>query len=75
MPIYVGTDAGGAIAHGLVAEEMLLLHEQAGMAPVDVLRGRRPGAPGSGWASPGWSTAAWPTWSLYDADPRADLRA
>ena len=37
VPIYVGTDAGGGIDHGLAAEEMLLLHEQAGMAPIDVL--------------------------------------
>ena len=37
VPIYVGTDAGGGIDHGLAAEEMLLLHEQAGMSAVDVL--------------------------------------
>src|SRR5690606_5891690 len=38
VPIYAGTDAGGAIRHGLIAEELLALHEQAGMAPLDVLR-------------------------------------
>src|SRR4051794_2367141 len=36
VPIYVGTDAGGGIRHGLAAEEMLLLHE-AGIPAVDVL--------------------------------------
>ena len=35
VPIYVGTDAGGGIDHGLAAQEMLLLHERAGMAPLD----------------------------------------
>ena len=32
VPIYVGTDAGGGIDHGLAAEEMLLLHQRAGMS-------------------------------------------
>ena len=36
VPIYVGTDAGGGIRHGLAAEEMLLLHE-AGIPAADVL--------------------------------------
>src|SRR5918998_5599647 len=37
VPIYVGTDAGGGIRHGLAAEEMLLLHEHAGLPPAEVL--------------------------------------
>src|SRR5918997_268417 len=37
VPIYVGTDAGGGIRHGLAAEEMLLLHERAGLTAADVL--------------------------------------
>ena len=61
VPIYVGTDAGGGVRHGLAAEEMLLLHE-AGIPAVDVLAAR-PGGPGSGSASPAWSRAASPTWS------------
>lgn len=36
VPIYVGTDAGGGIRHGLVAEEMLIL-EEAGLPATDVL--------------------------------------
>ncbi len=46
VPIYVGTDAGGGIDHGLAADEMLLLHEQAGMSAVDVLAA-------ASWRGPG----------------------
>ena len=38
VPIYIGTDAGGGIRHGLVAEEMLIL-EEAGLPAADVLAG------------------------------------
>jgi imidazolonepropionase-like amidohydrolase len=71
VPIYVGTDAGGSIRHGLVAEEMLLLHE-AGIPAVDVL------------ASASWRARAWLGFPglveggladlvVYPADPRSDL--
>jgi imidazolonepropionase-like amidohydrolase len=36
VPIYVGTDAGGGIRHGLAAEEMLIL-EEAGLPAEDIL--------------------------------------
>ena len=36
VPIFVGTDAGGGIRHGQVAEEMLIL-EEAGLPAADVL--------------------------------------
>ena len=72
VPIYVGTDAGGGIAHGQVAEEMLLLHSQTGMSTLDVL----------GAAS--WRARAWLGFPglveggladlvVYDEDPRIDL--
>jgi imidazolonepropionase-like amidohydrolase len=71
VPIYVGTDAGGGIRHGLAAEEMLLLH-QAGLPAIDVL------------ASASWRARAWLGFPglveggladlvVYPADPRADL--
>ncbi|MER7167080.1 amidohydrolase family protein, partial [Micromonospora sp. NPDC000207] len=74
VPIYVGTDAGGGIDHGLAAEEMLLLHEQAGMSPVDVL------------AAASWKAREWLGFPglveggladlvVYPEDPRRDLRA
>jgi imidazolonepropionase-like amidohydrolase len=73
VPIYVGTDAGGGINHGLAAEEMLLLHERAGMSTLDVL------------AAGSWRAREWLGFPclveggladlvVYDTDPRADLR-
>ena len=73
VPIYVGTDAGGGIDHGLAASEMLLLHERAGMSTLDVL------AAGS-WRArdwlglPGLTEGGLADLVVYDADPRADLR-
>ena len=72
VPIYVGTDAGGGIRHGLAADEMLYLHE-AGIPAEDVL------------ASASWRAREWLGFPglveggladlvVYDADPRADLR-
>jgi imidazolonepropionase-like amidohydrolase len=73
VPIYVGTDAGGGIDHGMAAEEMLLLHERAGMSRLDVLaaaswRGRQ-------WLGfPGLVEGGPADLVVYPADPRADLR-
>jgi imidazolonepropionase-like amidohydrolase len=73
VPIYVGTDAGGGIAHGQLAEEMLLLRA-AGMSTMDVL------AAGS-WAArawlgfPGLVEGGLADLVVYDDDPRADLTA
>jgi imidazolonepropionase-like amidohydrolase len=71
VPIYVGTDAGGGIRHGLVAEEMLSLHA-AGLPAADVL------------ASASWRAREWLGFPalveggladlvVYPADPRVDL--
>jgi imidazolonepropionase-like amidohydrolase len=38
VPIYIGTDAGGGVRHGLVAEEMLIMQE-AGLPATDILAG------------------------------------
>ena len=72
VPIYVGTDAGGGIRHGLAAEEMLYLHE-AGIPAVDVL------------AAGSWRAREWLGFDglveggpadlvIYPSDPREDLR-
>jgi imidazolonepropionase-like amidohydrolase len=72
VPIYVGTDAGGGIRHGLAAEEMLLLHE-AGIPAVDVLAS-------ASWAARGWLGFAGLVEGgladlvVYPSDPRVDLR-
>src|SRR5919107_962484 len=72
VPIYVGTDAGGGVRHGLAAEEMLLLHE-AGIPAAEVL------------ASASWLAREWLGFAglveggladlvVYPSDPRVDLR-
>jgi imidazolonepropionase-like amidohydrolase len=73
VPIYVGTDAGGGISHGLAAREMLLLHQRAGMSAPDVLRAGSWGA--REWLGfPGLVEGGLADLVIYDADPRADLR-
>ncbi len=46
VPLYIGTDAGGGIRHGLAAEEMLIMQE-AGLPAADIL------------ASASWKARAW----------------
>jgi imidazolonepropionase-like amidohydrolase len=71
VPIYVGTDAGGNLPHGLVVDEMLAL-KSAGLSNADVL------AAGS-WKArqwlglPGLVEGAPADFVVYDDDPRADL--
>ncbi|MEV0089528.1 amidohydrolase family protein [Saccharopolyspora sp. NPDC050642] len=71
IPLYAGTDAGGGIAHGLLADEVRALH-RVGMSTEQAL----------GAAS--WAAREWLGWSglqhgaaadlvCYDADPRKDL--
>lgn len=71
VAVYAGTDAGGGIAHGRIADEVLALH-RAGMPAEHAL----------GAAS--WSAREWLGWSdlrhgavadlvCFDADPRKDL--
>ena len=73
VPIRVGTDAGGAIPHGVCADEMLMLHEKAGIPAVDVLAA-------ASWAArdwlgfPGLVEGGLADLVVYEADPRADLR-
>jgi imidazolonepropionase-like amidohydrolase len=74
VPVYVGSDAGGGIEHGLAAQEMLLLHSDAGMAPLDVLRAGSWGA--REWLGfPGLVEGGLADLVVYDTDPREDLRA
>lgn len=72
VPVYVGSDAGGGVDHGLAAEEMLLLHDKAGMAALDAL------AAGSWLARdwlglPGLTEGGLADLVVYERDPRADL--
>ncbi|GAA0721820.1 amidohydrolase family protein [Dactylosporangium roseum] len=72
VPIYVGSDAGGGINHGLAAEEMLLLHREAGLSPLDVLRAGSWGA--RAWLGfPGLVEGGLADLVVYAEDPRTDL--
>jgi imidazolonepropionase-like amidohydrolase len=72
VPIYCGTDAGGYVAHGRVADEIVALHE-AGLPAEAAL------AAGS-WAARRWlgqanvEEGAPADFVVYDADPRAEVR-
>jgi len=72
VPIYVGTDAGGGIRHGLAAEEMLLLRK-AGLPAAEILAA-------ASWRArewlgfPGLVEGGLADLVVYDEDPRRDLR-
>ncbi len=73
VPIYAGTDAGGVLPHGLIASEVLALHEQVGLSVPDALAS-------ASWAArqwlgrPGLGEGESADFVVYDEDPRADLR-
>jgi imidazolonepropionase-like amidohydrolase len=74
VPIYVGSDAGGGIGHGMAAREMVSLHEQAGMSTMDVLAAGSWGA--RAWLGfPGLVEGGLADLVLYDTDPRQNLSA
>jgi imidazolonepropionase-like amidohydrolase len=73
VPIYVGSDAGGGIAHGQAAREILLLRE-AGLSALDALRAGSWGA--REWLDfPGLVEGGLADLVVYDRDPREDLTA
>ncbi|MGW1007212.1 amidohydrolase family protein [Streptomyces sp. NPDC002520] len=72
IPVYVGTDAGGTLAHGLVAAEVEEL-VTAGIPPLDALSATSWGA--RAWLGrPGLEEGAPADLVVYEADPRADVR-
>jgi imidazolonepropionase-like amidohydrolase len=72
VPIYVGSDAGGGIEHGMAAREILLLHHEAGLSRVDALRAGSWGA--REWLGfPGLVEDGLADLVVYDRDPRVDL--
>ena len=71
VPIYVGTDAGGVIAHGRITDEIATLHG-AGL-PLDYVLG------GASWRAreylgrPGLAEGDPADLVVFDADPRLDV--
>ncbi|MEU9132995.1 amidohydrolase family protein [Kitasatospora sp. NPDC048540] len=72
IPIFVGTDAGGSLAHGLVAEETAEL-VKAGLSANEALAA-------ASWRAREWlgrdglTEGAPADLVVYDQDPRADIR-
>ncbi|WP_069811961.1 amidohydrolase family protein [Streptomyces sp. TP-A0874] len=72
VPVYVGTDAGGSLPHGLVAAEVAEL-VAAGIPPAAALSA-------TAWAArewlgrPGLTEGAPADLVLYETDPREDVR-
>jgi imidazolonepropionase-like amidohydrolase len=72
VPVFVGTDAGGALAHGLAGAEVAEL-VTAGIPPVEALAATT-------WAArrwlgrPGLEEGAPADLVVFDEDPRADVR-
>ncbi|MFF5251808.1 amidohydrolase family protein [Streptomyces leeuwenhoekii] len=72
IPVYVGTDAGGSLAHGLAAAEVAEL-VTAGIPPLHALAAAT-------WAArewlgrPGLEEGAPADLVVYERDPRADVR-
>jgi imidazolonepropionase-like amidohydrolase len=74
VPVYAGTDAGGVLPHGLIAREILALHEQVGMTAEAAL-GAASWSARSWLGRPGLEVGEPADLVAYDQDPRADLRA
>ena len=71
IPVYAGTDAGGSLAHGRLAEEVAELHA-AGLSRVAALDAATWGA--RAWLGrAGLVEGAQADLVVYDADPRLDL--
>jgi imidazolonepropionase-like amidohydrolase len=71
LPIYVGTDAGGSLPHGLVAQETAELL-RAGLSNVEALTAASWGA--RSWLhQPGLDEGASADLVVYQADPRDDI--
>ncbi|TWP35586.1 amidohydrolase family protein [Leekyejoonella antrihumi] len=73
VPIYVGTDAGGQLPHGLVALEIAEL-VRAGMTNLEALNAATWGA--RSWLGhPGIEEGESADFVVYQGDPREDVRA
>ncbi|MFE5867917.1 amidohydrolase family protein [Streptomyces roseifaciens] len=72
IPVFVGTDAGGSLAHGLVGQEVAEL-VRAGLPPLAALSATT-WAARSWLGRPGLEEGAPADVVVYETDPRADVR-
>jgi len=70
--VFAGTDAGGAVEHGRVAEEVVALHA-AGL-PAEAALGAASWAARQWLGRPGLGAGDPADLVVYQADPRKDLR-
>ena len=72
VPVYAGTDAGGSLPHGLIAQEVAEL-VRAGIPPTDAVSAASWGA--RRWLGrPGLEEGAPADFAVYAEDPRRDVR-
>jgi imidazolonepropionase-like amidohydrolase len=72
IPVFTGTDAGGSLAHGLIADEVAEL-TRAGLPALDALSAATWNA--RAWLGrPGLTEGAPADLVVYPSDPRADVR-
>jgi len=72
IPVFTGTDAGGSLAHGLIADEVAEL-TRAGLPALDALSAATWSA--RAWLGrPGLTEGAPADLVVYPSDPRADVR-
>lgn len=69
VPVFAGTDAGGTIPHGLLAQEVGLLRTIGG---VDFALGAASWRARAWLGAPEWADGSWADLVVYDADPRTD---
>jgi imidazolonepropionase-like amidohydrolase len=71
VPVFAGSDAGGGIRHGRIADEIAALHG-IGLSPSDAI-GAASWAARAWLGRPGLTTGASADLVVYRSDPRADL--
>jgi imidazolonepropionase-like amidohydrolase len=73
IPLYTGTDAGGSLPHGLIAEEIRALADLGIPLPEVIAQASWRAREWLGW--PGLDEGAPADLVVYDTDPRQDLGA
>ncbi len=70
VPVFAGTDAGGTISHGLIAEEVGLLAQLGG---AEFALGAASWRAREWLGAPALADGAWADLVVFDADPRLEL--